>query len=256
MMKLNVKILVAAHKPYWIPKDDMYLPVHVGAVGRKSIQGYQRDDEGDNISQGNSRYCELTALYWAWKNLRAEYVGLVHYRRHFQGIGEREVLTANEAEHLLARAPVVLPRKRNYYIQSNEKHYVATMNPTHIDLLRAAITKMQPGYLDAFNRHMKETGGHIFNMFIMREDLLDGYCNWLFPLLFEVETHIDFIDMTPFQARCMGRLSELLLDVWLEGSGVPFVECPVVGLEKTNWFKKGGSFLAAMFFGKKYETSF
>lgn len=40
---MNIKIITAAHKPYPIPDDPMYLPVQVGAAGRDSI-GYQRDD--------------------------------------------------------------------------------------------------------------------------------------------------------------------------------------------------------------------
>ena len=68
MEDYSVKVIVAAHKPYEMPFDKMYLPVHVGAAGKDSI-GYQRDDEGDNISNLNPYYCELTGLYWAWTNL-------------------------------------------------------------------------------------------------------------------------------------------------------------------------------------------
>ena len=80
---VDVKIIVATHKKYRMPVDEMYLPVHVGAVGNETISGCQRDDEGENISALNPYFCELTGLYWAWKNLEADYIGLVHYRRHF-----------------------------------------------------------------------------------------------------------------------------------------------------------------------------
>ena len=87
---MNVTIVVAAHKPYWMPSDRIYLPLHVGAAGKKDADGrpldlgYTRDDSGENISEKNPYYCELTGLYWAWKNLNADYLGLVHYRRHFR----------------------------------------------------------------------------------------------------------------------------------------------------------------------------
>ena len=79
---MNIKILVAAHKTYWMPEDPVYFPLHVGAEGKADL-GYVKDNSGDNISVKNPNFCELTGLYWAWKNLEADYVGLVHYRRYF-----------------------------------------------------------------------------------------------------------------------------------------------------------------------------
>ena len=79
---MNIKIIVAAHKKYRMPADQCYLPLHVGKKGKADL-GYQGDDVGDNISEKNPYYCELTGLYWAWKNLDADYIGLAHYRRHF-----------------------------------------------------------------------------------------------------------------------------------------------------------------------------
>ena len=77
MNEYKIRIIVAAHKAYEMPVDEIYLPIHVGAMGKASI-GYQRDDEGENISNLNPYFCELTGLYWAWKNLQDDYVGLVH----------------------------------------------------------------------------------------------------------------------------------------------------------------------------------
>ena len=89
MRDYTVKIIVATHKKYQMPKDDMYLPLHVGAEGKKDANGneldlgYAKDNSGDNISNLNSSFCELTGLYWAWKNIDTDYIGLAHYRRHF-----------------------------------------------------------------------------------------------------------------------------------------------------------------------------
>ena len=76
-MKADIKIVIAAHKPYVMPEDKIYLPVQVGSEGKQNI-GFQRDNEGDNISEKNPSFCELTGLYWAWKNLDADYIGLAH----------------------------------------------------------------------------------------------------------------------------------------------------------------------------------
>lgn len=79
---MDIKILVAAHKKYWMPSDDVYMPLQVGAEGKESL-GYTPDNTGDNICSKNPNYCELTGLYWAWKNLDCQYIGLCHYRRYF-----------------------------------------------------------------------------------------------------------------------------------------------------------------------------
>ena len=80
---MKIRIIVATHKPYRMPENSLYLPLLVGAENNKPTWTGRRDNEGENISAKNPHYCELTGLYWAWKNLDTDYVGLVHYRRHF-----------------------------------------------------------------------------------------------------------------------------------------------------------------------------
>lgn len=65
----NIKLIVATHKAFQMPKDDnLYLPIHVGAEGKEDL-GYTGDNTGQHISLLNPYYCELTGLYWAWKIL-------------------------------------------------------------------------------------------------------------------------------------------------------------------------------------------
>lgn len=83
----KVKILVACHKPAKVYQDDVYTPIQVGKALHPDLDlGYITDDTGDNISEENPYYCELTAIYWGWKNLNCEYIGLQHYRRYFNFI--------------------------------------------------------------------------------------------------------------------------------------------------------------------------
>lgn len=255
-MAENLKMLVASHKPYWMPDDPAYLPVQVGAAGKETIPGFQRDDEGENISAKNPNYCELTALYWAWKNLDADYVGLAHYRRHFAGSGERGVVSGGETCELLDRSPVILPRKRNYFVETVGAHYGHTFDPNHLDIVRTCLEEYDPAAVPFLDAYLAERSGHVWNMMVMRRDVMDAWCSWLFPLLEKVEGRIDFKGLTPFEQRVMGRLSERLLDPWLNSRGISYVEQPVISLEKEDWLKKGSAFLAAKFLGKKYEASF
>ena len=255
----EIKIIVAAHKPYRIPNDPIYLPVQVGAAGKDSI-GFQRDDEGENISEKNYSYCELTGLYWAWKNLKADYIGLAHYRRHFCLEKNADkfscVLRSEQAEQLCSQHPVIVANKRRYFIESIYSHYVHSHKAEGIDALIALIEAEYPDYASACYAVMKRTWAHMFNMFIMKKELYHAYCEWLFAILGQVEQKVDTSAMTPYEARFMGRISELLLDVWMEYNQVNYKELPCIQLGKENWPKKIKSFLAAKFKNQKYGQSF
>lgn len=82
-MKRNNVILVAHHRKSFIIDDGIYMPIHVGKEISTIDLGITGDNTGNNISNKNPIYCEMTALYWAWKNLKADYIGLCHYRRYF-----------------------------------------------------------------------------------------------------------------------------------------------------------------------------
>jgi hypothetical protein len=92
----RVKILVAHHKTESIIGNVVYLPIHVGKSLSSKDLDMQCDNEGENISDKNPLYCEMTGWYWAWKHLKAEYIGLCHYRRYFtfRSIGFKERLIA------------------------------------------------------------------------------------------------------------------------------------------------------------------
>ena len=250
---MNLKIITAAHKPYRMPSDPVYIPVWVGAAKKvgNPPEGWLRDDVGENISEKNSSYCELTALYWAWKNCTAEYVGLCHYRRYFAGrqIGEKWDRIADGAylSAKLEKVPALLPRKRNYYIESNYSQYVHAHHAEDLDITRSILSERCPEYLPAFDASMRRTSGHRFNMLVMRKDLLDGYCTWLFAVLGELERRLDISAYSAYDKRVFGFVSERLLDVWMETNAVPYKELPVINLENQHWGKKIAAFLKRKF---------
>ena len=258
---MTVRVVVAAHKPYPMPRDALYLPVQTGAAGKESI-GFQRDDEGENISEKNPRFSELTALYWAWKNLDADYIGLAHYRRHFKGKGKGKdplsrVLTEEEAKKIVSPGTAILPKKRHYVISTLYDHYCRTLHPGPLDLAGEIIREKCPAYLPAFEDLKRRRSAHMFNMAILPRDLLDRYCAFLFPLLFELEERADPREFeSPFHARFPGRVSELLLDVFLTTEGIPYREVPLLYPEGEGVWKNGAAFLKAKFGGKKYGESF
>ena len=145
---MNIKIIVATHKKYRMPDDDLYLPLQVGAEGKESL-GFQKDNDGQNISLRNPYFCELTGLYWAWKNLKADYIGLVHYRRYFtlkRKIPKNEdekfkvVLNQEQIERILKEEDIILPKQRNYFIENIYDHYKHTMYIEPLDITGEIIT--------------------------------------------------------------------------------------------------------------------
>ncbi|GAA0783907.1 DUF4422 domain-containing protein [Hathewaya limosa] len=254
---MDVKILVATHKKYKMPEENIYIPLHVGREGKQDL-GYIGDNTGENISIKNPNYCELTGLYWAYKNLKCEYIGLCHYRRYFtmKNIFKRAIQTNNkldlilnksQIEELLSKYNVILPKKRNYYIETIESHY---KNAHHIEDLKKVekiIETDYPEYMESFKSVMNGRTLHLYNMFIMKKDDFDKYCEWLFHILFKLEGSIDISSYDNYQKRIYGFLSERLFNVWIAKQEFNIKELPILNMEKVEWVKKIKNFLKRKF---------
>lgn len=252
-MKAQISVMVASQQAKPFPGERIYLPVQVGAVLAEPVPGMQPDSQGPHISEKNPNYCELTAVYWAWKNLDADYIGLNHYRRYFAGkrFGRRRnwIATGSDLEEALQKAPVILPKKRNYFIETNYSQYVHAHHREDLDTTRQILQEKYPEYVPAFDAVMKRTSGHRFNMFVMRRDYFETYCAWLFSVLFDLEERLDISGYSAYDRRVFGFVAERLMDVWIETEQVPYTELPVAFTEKQNWLKKGSAFLLRKFRG-------
>lgn len=268
-----VKIVIATHKKYKVPEDEMYIPLHVGAEGKKDSSGrtldlgYVKDNTGENISTLNASFCELTGLYWAWKNLDADYIGLVHYRRHFgKKRGKdvwKNVITYSDIEPYLGKVKLFVPKKRRYYIETLYSHYEHTHYASQLDETRKVLAEKYPEYLASYDRVIRHSYGYMFNMMIGTKEIVDEYCSWLFDILFELGDKVNSSDLSAFQGRFYGRISEIIFNVWIDYQmksrnlkKSELMELPYIHMEKINWHKKGTAFLKAKIFKKKYEGSF
>lgn len=302
---MDKKVLIALHKPYAVPGDEMYIPMHVGAKGKpmffrkgdkvvseeemsRALENgedgadfypVEGDDEGENISSKNPYYCELTGLYYAYKNWNYDALGLVHYRRYFKSpnAGHLEIdvfqniLTSDEADELLQAHDIILPKRRNYYIESLYTHYAHTHEKEHLLFAAKVIKELKPSYYPYVSPAFNSKNGFMFNMFIMKKNLMDSYFEFLFPVLFELEKNLEKANLVYFEPsdntndaqkeadfknRLYGRVSEILFNVWFLKEAPTFTELPMIETEPTDWIEKGTSFLNARFFGKKYTGSF
>lgn len=271
-MNQDIKIVVATHKKSVMPSDKMYLPLHVGAAGKFKDDGtlvdfgYTRDDIGDNISDKNCYFGTQTGLYWIWKNLDADYKGLVHYRRYFVGnhINTKDmigsVITYDQMKPMLGKYKIFVPKKRYYYIETLYSHYAHTHDEKHFKVVEQIIKKDCPEYFHAYEKVLKRRWGYMFNMMILEKNLMDDYCSWLFNILFQVFEQVDKLNMTAFDKRFCGRISEILFDVWIESklltgkiAKTEIKELPYI--EDVNWNYKIKVFLSAKFLHKKYGAS-
>lgn len=251
----DIKILVATHKKYQMPEDEMYLPIHVGKEGKEDI-GFQGDNTGENISKKNPNYCELTGLYWAWKNLDGDYIGLSHYRRYFKTTEKTSekgmfagILKEHEALKILDSNDIIIPRKRNYFIESVESHYKNAHHIKDLQETRKIVEEKYPNYMDSFNKVMNGSKLHLYNMFIMEKRNFDQYCEWLFDILGILESRVDTKGYDTYQSRLYGFLSERLFNVWIQHNQLKIKELDVYSIERVNYSEKAFNFLKRKLLG-------
>lgn len=244
---MDIKILVATHKRYWMPSDDVYLPIHVGREGKEDL-GYMGDNTGENISNKNANYCELTGLYWAWKNLKCDFIGLCHYRRYFSINDivnkikvykkfkdvEKYIFKKADYEHLLKDYDIILPqkvfsKKLTMYESYKKDHHIRDLDECY-----KIICELYPEYKSAFNSSMNKKWFYPANMFVMKREYFNNYMEWLFKILFELEKRIDISDYDNYQARIYGFLSERLFTVWLEKNNLNKKEVTMLFVEEFN----------------------
>lgn len=236
-MNKNIKIYVATHKEAKMPNNSIYVPIRVGASLNEKDFGYLRDDTGDNISSKNKNFCELTALYWMWKNDKSDIVGLTHYRRYFFKKGKsnklENVLDENDIENILKERDIIVPNSTFIIKHNAEKSWEKTHIKKDYDECRKIINEKYPDYMDAFNKFSKSRFLFICNMFIARKEIFDEYCAWLFNILFELEKRTDLSEYDDYNKRLFGFLSERLFNVWLiKHSELKVKKMPVYNIDK------------------------
>ena len=189
------------------------------------------------------------------ENLDADYIGLCHYRRHFTvrkpGFLCKDkfpyVLNSEEASALLKEHDIILPKKRNYLIETGYSHYIHAHPAKALDKTMEIIHTYYPEYDVAFDLVMNSSKAHRFNMFLMKKEILDDYCTWLFGILSKLEKNLDISSYSDYDKRVFGFLAERLLDVYLLNNGLKYKEIDVMFMEQEDWIQKGFSFIKRIF---------
>ena len=181
--------------------------IQVGAKLTDKVLFTVRDDTGDNISEKNKKYCELTALYWAWKNDTSEYIGLSHYRRKFfLSDGEISTILSGNVD-IVVTVPVM-------NLDTVKGQYARDHNESDWSVLGHAIEVLSPEYKDAYITVSNSIFYYAYNMFIAKREVLNDYCEWLFKILYYCEDKIGSKD-DAYQNRYVGFLAERLLTIYI-----------------------------------------
>lgn len=224
----KVKILVGYHKPATLLKSDVFVPIHLGRAlateaskdGAMSQDDYQwmldnmiGDDTGDNISNLNRELCEITALYWAWKNYEKlgnpEYIGFMHYRRFLSFSDksfkinpasnwiEEDYLTQNNIKKYGLVDENIISSVKKYDVITTKKwdtkstiykQYANTSYLHEEDYKNACAKVIEkfPEYKSTIEMYNNSSSGWFTNMFILKKEIFIDYCQWLFSIIFDL----------------------------------------------------------------------
>ncbi len=165
-----------------------------------------KDNSGENISRKNKEYCELTALYWIWKNDKSDYTGICHYRRHFAlDLDLIERLKHSDVDVVVTIPILNFPNVRSMYANDHIE--------SDWDTMLEALKALQPEYYQTALQLQKGVYYYAYNMFIARREIFDSYCGWLFPILQYIEDRCGKKE-DAYQNRYIGFLAERLLSVY------------------------------------------
>lgn len=240
-MSTNVKLYSVFHKQFFIPTALWVEPIHAG----KSIASVELemngDNTGDNISDLNPTFCELTAVYWIWKNVDRSKVplwGLMHYRRYlvrpnlWDLLGGRKSFfsTQADAKHFfeniteegiqrdLQKFDVIMPFQRkliaNGQRMSIEDQFKTMHSEEHWKLMIEVLLEKYPAYEESLHFFKNSTRMYYANMMIAPWSIWDSYLSWLFDILFEINRRIE-IPTDAYQKRILGFLCERLHNLYI-----------------------------------------
>lgn len=233
------KIFVAYHYNTSRIKSSIIEPIHVGrAISKEQmLNDIIGDNTGENISNLNKNYCELTAHYWAWKNTNYNIVGLMHYRRIFNLNTNNSKgtfkefnnnmlndfgLTEKSLDEIMKKYDILVPEIYNTHpagfpneLMSNYEFYASEHIKEHWNIMESIILQNYSQYIPSLMYYKNLKKSFFFNMFIMKREYFNEYSEFLFEILNKVKEKISINSLNDYQQRFLGFLSERLLNIYI-----------------------------------------
>lgn len=255
----NIKLFVCCHQQSKVPDHPLLVPIQVGAaLSDQRFPGFISDDTGENISQQNRSYCELTAQYWAWKNADADFCGFFHYRRYLypdtsakypyrlERTADLDTLNRLGYETFseqIQKYDIIVPKGENMYLPVREHYAKAKFHhEKDLCLVENIVREKYPAYIPAMERYLSGSICYFGNIYIMRKTVFQDYCAWLFDILAEFDRRVDTAGYSAQELRVDGYLAERLLGIYYlaQQDKLRFSEIPRVHFEpnKRMFFRK------------------
>lgn len=242
----DIKLFVSYKTKNYVLKSDIIEPIQTGrAIAPEHFESMLGDDVNENISYLNPKYCELSAIYWIWKNYHEignpDKIGFMHYRRHFlfgdktyktnkHGLVEFDRIDDDYLENDLCNDgkirkiindfDVILPCEVDVYSSMKAKtiykHYKKNHDISHYDIAMDILTKKHPEFIPIAKKYNNQKFGYFLNMFVLKKEIFFELCEWLFPILEELDKKINYSKiLIPNQKRAVGFVGERLVGMYL-----------------------------------------
>lgn len=240
----DIKLFVSCHKKAFVPENDVFCPIQVGtALAEKKLEGMKYyDNQGEHISEKNRQYCELTAQYFAWKNIEADYYGFFHYRRYLNlspvereedGWGnivynhitkkvlEESYLDTKENIYAMIRNyDILVPIGRAFNREESSNTVYEQFIKEHptlkgdMDNAIGILSRKYPDFIEACSMYMNSKLAYECNMFIMKKELFMQYSQWLFSICKELDQQLDLTEYSMDENRVVGYIAERLFGIY------------------------------------------
>lgn len=237
---MTASIYVCHFLPAQVIETSTLKPIQCGRARASARLDMIGDDTGCNISEKNASYCELTAIYWAWKNdTTSSHIGFCHYRRFFDFkrgtshevdiyyVVRAKAIDAHEyglddqtIQSAIDQSGVILPEPADFRTlgyKSVRDQYSMTDDHYVKDLDKAGtiISELFPEYSASFDETME---GHLFYanlMFVLPRATFHRFCAFVFPVLAQLEKDLSLIGRSPSGRRALGYVGERLFNVFI-----------------------------------------
>ena len=223
-------------------ENEIFFPVRCGAVFDKrpdvSIVG---DNTGDNISERRETFCELTVMYWAWKNVEADYYGLCHYRRYMSfrdDILPEDIYGNVCCDYLNDRAVSFYGLDNVSHIHDILSQYdfvytdfdvsndgfknvykqfsvLPTLDVKNLDVALDVLKEKYPQFMPYAKKYFE--GKHLYPclMFVMKRDIFNEWCEWIFDILFTLEKRMNITNYCLESQRTIAHIAERFFGVFI-----------------------------------------